>query len=170
MLDSRYLEDPVVTDIEKKMVLVAGLRQVGKTSLSLKIGGKSGYLNWDIPEHREKILTREFPPGKNILILDEIHKNRDWRSYLKSLTDDITTKRKILVTGSAKLDAYRRGGDSLQGRYFFHRLHPFTGDELKLSSQSDWKQLLHLGGFPEPFLSGNKNFHSVSAVLIGFAC
>ena len=160
MIDSRYLEDPINTDIEKKMVLVAGPRQVGKTSLSLKIGGKSGYLNWDIPEHREKILLREFPPAKNILILDEIHKNRDWRSYLKSLTDDITTKRKILVTGSAKLDAYRRGGDSLQGRYFFHRLHPFTGDELKLSSQSDWKQLLHLGGFPEPFLSGDKNFYS----------
>jgi hypothetical protein len=160
MIDSRYLEDAINIDLEKKMVLVAGPRQVGKTSLSLKIGGKSGYLNWDIPEHREKILLREFPPAKNILILDEIHKNRDWRSFLKSLTDDITTKRKILVTGSAKLDAYRRGGDSLQGRYFFHRLHPFTGDELKLSSQSDWKQLLHLGGFPEPFLSGDKNFSS----------
>jgi predicted AAA+ superfamily ATPase len=61
MLDSRYLEDPIHTDLEKKMVLVAGPRQVGKTSLSLKIGGKSGYLNWDIPEHRGKDFNKRIP-------------------------------------------------------------------------------------------------------------
>ncbi|HMV41904.1 MAG TPA: AAA family ATPase [Leptospiraceae bacterium] len=160
MSQARYLEKPISDDLETKMVLIAGPRQVGKTSLSLRIGGKSGYLNWDIPEHRDKILQREFPPIKNILILDEIHKNRSWRELLKSLTDDPIFKRKILVTGSAKLDAYRRGGDSLQGRYFFHRMHPFSGDELNFTNQSDWQQLLTIGGFPEPFLNGEKSFSS----------
>ncbi|MCC5815254.1 MAG: ATP-binding protein [Leptospira sp.] len=157
-MENRYLKEAIQEDLQAKMVLIAGPRQVGKTSLSLQIAGKNGYLNWDIPQDREKILLGEWPPSKHILILDEIHKNPDWRSILKALSDNPHTKRKVLVTGSAKLDAYRRGGDSLQGRYFFHRMHPFTGDELNLKSTDDWKQLLNLGGFPEPYLSGSKRF------------
>lgn len=157
-MEKRYLEPFVEEDLKTKMVLVAGPRQVGKTSLSLKLGGKSGYLNWDIPRDRERILLGEWPPNNHLLILDEIHKNPDWRGILKGLVDDPHFKRRILVTGSAKLDAYRRGGDSLQGRYFFHRMHPFTGEELNLRSEKDWMSLLNLGGFPEPYLSGSQRF------------
>jgi hypothetical protein len=67
-----------------------------------------------------------------------------------------TGARRILVTGSARLDLYRHGGDSLQGRYHYLRLHPFSVAELGMSGRKDFQQLLALGGFPEPFLSGSK--------------
>jgi len=98
------------------MVFVAGPRQVGKTTLALDLpGAPRGHLNWDVAEHRERILKRESPPAR-LWVFDEIHKYRLWRSYLKGLFDSRTAGRQILVTGSARLDLYRFGGDSLQGR------------------------------------------------------
>ena len=92
------------------------------------------------------------PAGK-LWILDEIHKYRTWRNLLKGLFDGRREGQKILVTGSARLDHFRRGGDSLQGRYHLLRLHPFTVAELGVGTLDD---LLVLGGFPEPFLSGSE--------------
>jgi predicted AAA+ superfamily ATPase len=92
------------------------------------------------------------------VVLDEIHKYRPWRNYLKGLYDAQVgrqRRRKILVTGSARLDFYRFGGDSLQGRYHYLRLHPFSAAELGIRTRKDFTQLLELGGFPEPFLSGS---------------
>lgn len=139
------------------MVFVGGPRQVGKTTLALGLLGrdKRGYLNWDVAEHRERILRRELPPVP-FLAFDEIHKYRMWRNYLKGLYDAAPGRRRILVTGSARLDLYRRGGDSLQGRYHYLRLHPFSVAELGVSSQKDLNALATLGGFPEPFLSGSR--------------
>ncbi len=112
-------------------------------------------MNWDIPEHREKILRRELP-ATSFWFFDEIHKYRSWRNYLKGLFDGKTKAQKILVTGSARLDLYRFSGDSLQGRYHLLRLHPFSVAELGLNKISDFRQLLQLGGFPEPFFSGSE--------------
>jgi len=137
------------------MVFLGGPRQVGKTTLALSLlPDKKGYLNWDIPEHREAILNRELPSQK-IWVFDEIHKYRSWRNYLKGLFDQYRQERKILVTGSARLDIYRFGGDSLQGRYHFLRLHPLSVAELGIKKQKDFMQLLELGGFPEPFLASS---------------
>ena len=137
------------------MVFVAGPRQVGKTTVGLSLpGARDGYLNWDIAEHRERILRRELPPGP-LWFFDEIHKYRTWRNYLKGLFDSRPVGQQILVTGSARLDFYRYSGDSLQGRYHLIRLHPLSVAELCLESVDDFAQLLRLGGFPEPFLSGS---------------
>ena len=152
----RYLTGQVRQDLARKMVFVAGPRQVGKTTLARKLpGGDSGYLNWDDPDHRERILRRELP-NSNLWVFDEIHKYRRWRNYLKGLFDTKPAKQRILVTGSARLDLYRFGGDSLQGRYHLLRLHPFSMAELGLRSQADLLDLLTLGGFPEPYLSGSE--------------
>ena len=152
----RYLKRQVEKDLKKKMVFVAGARQVGKTTLAKQLlGDAEGYLNWDIPEHRERILKRELPVDK-FWVFDEIHKYRGWRNFLKGIYDLNGPRQKVLVTGSAKLDFYRFGGDSLQGRYHFLRLHPLSAAELKIISGEDLSQLLHLGGFPEPFLSGSE--------------
>lgn len=150
----RYLQKQVEQDLKKKMVFVGGPRQVGKTTMALKILGPhtEGYLNWDAAEHREKILKREFP-NTPLWVFDEIHKYRSWRNTLKGLYDIHKTNRQILVTGSARLDLYRRGGDSLQGRYHYLRLHPLSAAELKINSAVDFLTLLKLGGFPEPFFS-----------------
>ncbi|MDI6757426.1 MAG: AAA family ATPase [Endomicrobiia bacterium] len=152
----RYLFEQIKTDIKKKMVFLGGPRQVGKTTLALDIlGDKRGYLNWDAPEHREKILKRQLPAG-DMLVFDEIHKYKSWRNYLKGLYDVRRGQIKILVTGSARLDFYRFGGDSLQGRYHFLRLHPLSVGELGIKTQKDFMGLLELGGFPEPFLGKSR--------------
>ncbi|MGH8629585.1 MAG: ATP-binding protein, partial [Burkholderiales bacterium] len=138
------------------MVFIAGPRQVGKTTLanSLK-GAAAGYLNWDTAEHRERILRRELPTSK-LWVFDEIHKYRQWRNYLKGVYDNRRKGQQILVTGSGRLDLYRFGGDSLQGRYHMLRLHPLSAAELRLRTPRELSDLLRFGGFPEPYLSGSE--------------
>jgi hypothetical protein len=129
---------------------------VGKTTLARGLpGGAEGYLNWDVAEHRERILRRELPGG-DLWIFDELHKYRLWRNYLKGLFDARSPEQRILVTGSARLDFYRYSGDSLQGRYHLLRLHPLSAAELELATAEGLEQLLTLGGFPEPFFGGSE--------------
>ena len=151
----RYLFLPIAEDLEEKMVFLGGPRQVGKTSLSkLFLPPKSNsYLNWDDPEDREKILKNKISKEERILVFDEIHKFKNWRSLVKGIFDKYGNTTKILVTGSARLDHFRKGGDSLVGRYHYYRLHPFTLPEIsKTPNRGDLDTLLQFGGFPEPFL------------------
>ncbi len=151
----RYLSEQIERDLARKMVFVAGPRQVGKTTLARSLPGANGYLNWDIPEHRERILRRELPPSP-LWIFDEIHKYRLWRNLLKGLYDGKPAEQQILVTGSARLDLYRYSGDSLQGRYHLLHLHPLSVAELGLGAPEDLQALLTLGGFPEPWFGGSE--------------
>jgi predicted AAA+ superfamily ATPase len=152
----RYLLSQVRHDLARKMVFVAGPRQVGKTTLALSLpGAAAGYLSWDVAEHRERILKRELPSSQ-LWIFDEIHKYRSWRDLLTGLYDGRRRGQRIMVTGSARLDFYRFGGDSFQGRYHTLRLHPFSAKELAIRTSAEFGDLLKLGGFPEPFLSGSE--------------
>jgi uncharacterized protein len=152
----RYLQPRIEADLQEKMVFVGGPRQVGKTTLAKALlKGAEGYLSWDIPSQRERILRRELPEA-DLWVFDEFHKYRRWRNYLKGVYDEFGSARRILVTGSARLDLYRFGGDSLQGRYHYLRLHPLSLAELPSQSRSDLEALLRLGGFPEPFLRGSE--------------
>ena len=135
---------------------VAGPRQVGKTTLGLTLpGARDGYLNWDSPEGRERILRRRMPPT-GFWFLDEIHKYRTWRNYLKGLYDVRAANQRILITGSARLDLDWYSGDSPQGRCHLLRLHPLSVAELGIDSAHEFAQLMHLGGIPEPFFSGSE--------------
>lgn len=155
-LRPRYLVPQVVRDLRRKMVFVAGPRQVGKTTLATALpGARRGYLNWDVPRDRERILRGELPPAP-LLIFDELHKHRGWRSFLKGVFDGRARGQRILVTGSARLEAYRRGGESLQGRYHLLRLHPLSLAELGAPTPRVLRDLLRLGGFPEPFFGGSE--------------
>lgn len=159
---ARYLENQVRKDLERKMVLLAGPRQCGKTTLGRKLLGTTSpanrerYLNWDSLGDRELILQEQFPAGPGLIVLDEIHKHTRWRQVVKGLFDKREGEIQILVTGSAKLDHYRHGGDSLQGRHHFHRLHPLSYAEIGGTTTGDLDDMLALGGFPEPFLSGSE--------------
>ena len=127
----RYLADQVERDLGRKMVFGSGPRQVGKTTLARSLpGARDGYLNWDIAEHRERILRRELPAA-TLWIFGEIHKYRAWRGFLKGLFDARREGQRILVAGSARLDLYRHGGDFLQGRYHMLRLHPLSARPLR---------------------------------------
>ncbi len=157
----RYLEGHVTEDLKEKMVFLGGPRQVGKTTLALNLLDQGcethpAYLNWDDVSVKKSLLEGALPGGEDLVILDEIHKYKGWRNLVKGFYDNNKSVRRFLITGSARLDHYRRGGDSLQGRYHYHRLHPFSLYELNhVPTQSDLDQLMTFGGFPEPFLKGN---------------
>lgn len=157
----RALRPILLTDLEEKMVFLGGPRQVGKTTLALSLLDRAeashpAYLSWDDLADRKLLLAGALPASQPLLIFDEIHKYRQWRGLIKGIYDKQHDTRKILVTGSARLDHYRKGGDSLQGRYHYHRLHPFSLHEVNPHPKpSDLEQLLAFGGFPEPFLKAN---------------
>lgn len=159
---SRYLVAPIQADLQTKMVFLGGPRQVGKTTLALaalhaESPRHAGYLNWDDPRVRPALLRGDLPGGQDTLVLDEIHKYPRWRNLVKGLYDGQGDRVAFLVTGSARLDHYRKGGDSLQGRYHYYRLHPFSLRELNATpSPSDLEALLRFGGFPEPLLAANE--------------
>ena len=157
MIKKRYITDYAVQDLSEKMVFIGGPRQVGKTTLSVDLISEKfkdhEYLNWDNRQDRKRIIASDWSGSAELLILDEIHKYSRWRQVVKGLFDKRGGELQLLVTGSARLDYYRRGGDSLQGRYHFHRLLPLSLAELNAPSISSVKDLLIYGGFPEQFLS-----------------
>lgn len=161
-MKQRYLTPFVAEDLKTRMVFVGGARQVGKTTFALSFLGDSkqehspAYLNWDSIDDREKILKAEIPPNQPILIFDEIHKFSEWRNLVKGIYDKNRSSLSLLVTGSARLDYYRKGGDSLQGRYHYYRLHPFS---LLEDSDIETEDLLRFGGFPEPLFRSEERFH-----------
>jgi predicted AAA+ superfamily ATPase len=169
--------DPVRNDLSKKMVFVAGPRQCGKTTLARALLDELGgaYFSYDVAAHRKAIRDQTLPANARLWAFDELHKMRTWRGWLKGIHDLHADRHAILVTGSARLDAYNRSGESLQGRYFLHRLHPFTLSEmgsLPVADEADTMarldtaatpatadaltDLLQFSGFPEPLLSGTQ--------------
>jgi len=175
MLATRYLQAAVGADLGHKMVFVAGPRQVGKTTLARQVLAERDagvYLAWDRREDRDAIRKAQWPAGEALVVLDELHKYRHWKRWIKGEFDAHRDRLSFLVTGSARLEVYRRGGDSLQGRYHHYRLHPFSAAELEwpgraraavqpfaevapdaVVASSAIDALMEFGGFPEPLLA-----------------
>ncbi len=157
----------------RQMAFISGPRQVGKTTTARLLAGN--YLDWVNPAHRRLISTgpeavaahagldrlSEKPP---VIAIDEIHKYGRWKNWLKGFFDLYADRSRLVVTGSSRLDVYRRGGDSLMGRYFHYRMHPFSVGELLTPTipalltrppmplpDEQWQALWEHGGFPEPF-------------------
>ena len=169
----------------RQMIFLAGPRQVGKTTTSFLIGEKTKtfyYFNWDDLKTRQQIISNpssiaedtgllkisKYPP---LLVFDEIHKYGAWKQFLKGFFDMYGDLCHIMVTGSAKLNIYKRIGDSLMGRYFLYRIHPLSVGEIlhpnvekkelrppQKIPQKTFEKLLIFGGFPEPYLKANRRF------------
>jgi predicted AAA+ superfamily ATPase len=158
------------------MVFVGGPRQVGKTTLARDLLAahfrETAYFNWDKKSERVKIMAAQWPASAQLIVLDEIHKYRAWKRFVKGEFDTYHDRFHFLITGSARLDIYRKGGDSLQGRYHYYRLHPFSVAELAglpapelvpfkeiPIPSGDHKEAFLLlekqGGFPEPLFAGS---------------
>lgn len=174
---------------DKSMVFLSGARQSGKTTLARLISQKysnSIYFNWDMPAHKKMFIENPLffehierkDNSKPLVILDEIHKYRGWKNYLKGAYDQCAGDFQFLVSGSGRLDLYQKGGDSLAGRYLLFHLFPFTMAELAQSNATIdkfitnpaavnmnnakkhaafWEKLEEYSGFPEPFLKENKS-------------
>jgi uncharacterized protein len=154
-LVQRALTPSMSDDLDRKIVLLTGPRQVGKTTVSRSLRPNYQYLNFDSHEHRRILTNQEWDRSTDLLVLDEIHKMPRWKSWIKGIYDTEGVRPRLLVTGSARLDVFRKGGDSLAGRHFLYRLHPFTVRELKgtIDSGEALRRILEVGGFPEPFLN-----------------
>jgi predicted AAA+ superfamily ATPase len=156
----RSRKSQILKDLDSKIVFITGSRQVGKTWLALDIAKnfkRPVYLNYDNAGDRKIIKNESWLLSTDLLILDEIHKMPNWKQYLKGIFDTKTDTLKILVTGSARLDYFRQAGDSLAGRFFTHRLFPFTAGELAAAGlPPDIDRLISRGGFPEPFLADDE--------------
>ncbi|MFA6111231.1 MAG: AAA family ATPase, partial [Candidatus Latescibacterota bacterium] len=169
---------------QRQMAMLAGPRQVGKTTSARASAGDHRYYTWDRQSDR-RLLTQgadaiasdldlaTLGTARQRLVLDEIHKYRKWKDLLKGLFDVYGEKTSIVVTGSARLDFFRRGGDSLMGRYFLYRMHPLSLAELVRTAPAEGpispprrpstdaiEQLLRFGGFPEPFLNASTRFYN----------
>jgi len=169
----------------RQMAFIAGPRQVGKTTCSKILASSdknSQYLNWDNIDQRKLIMQgpsklaealqlQIIKQNKTLIVFDEIHKYRQWKLWLKGFFDSYENLVNIIVTGSTKLDVYRRGGDSLMGRYFLYRMHPLTVAELlsidlrkkeiispSYLSKNKFQNLITYGGFPEPYTQANLRF------------
>lgn len=173
----RYVGTLIADDLNTKMVFLGGPRQVGKTTVARALAQTCkmpAYLNWDNRPDRQAIMRRQWVPESDLIIFDEVHKYPKWESLVKGIWDTRRAQEKILITGSSRLDIFRRGGDSMQGRYHHYRLHPFTLAEVQngglarapyrkdppeLQFPSPAKgidDLLRFGGFPEPLLAGDE--------------
>ena len=176
MTKQRYLAAPITEDLRDKMAFIGGPRQVGKTTLARELVGshfrKIAYFNWDNKQDRRRVMASEWPADAHLLIFDEIHKYRAWKRFIKGEYDVHKDKYRFIVTGSARLDIYRKGGDSLQGRYHYYRLHPFSVAELEHTAARNFIPFKELpigtakaagafsalekhGGFPEPLFAGS---------------
>jgi predicted AAA+ superfamily ATPase len=156
----RYLVPHILKDLQKKMVFLGGPRQCGKTTMAHNMLAqcRGRYFNWDSDEDRNDILKKRWSNADEMLVFDELHKFPRWKNWIKGIYDTSQKRQQILVTGSARLDVYKRGGDSLFGRYRYWRLHPFSLSELPkgISAKDALRRLLSVGGFPEPFLDNDE--------------
>lgn len=187
----KRLYDEIIQDHYKnytEMLFIVGPRQVGKTTSSVITGKDQDHLyyyNWDDDDDKMKINAgasfianetglNQASKKRPIIVFDEIHKYGRWRQFLKGFYDKFGQKACVLVTGSARLDVYRKGGDSLMGRYFPFRMHPLSVAEITNPVLYDqelrpepmeieetlWNNLLQYGGFPKPFLKGTSQFYN----------
>ena len=190
MVIPRNLHHVLVQHVDtfRQMAFLSGPRQVGKTTTIRHVLSQyenTNYLSWDDFSDRRIILDgttslsqhlnlAELISTPRICAFDELHKYSEWRDFLKGIFDGNPLLR-ILVTGSASLSVFSRGGDSLRGRYFGYTMHPLsvaelahggelTANESELTAPRElpndqWDALLSFGGFPEPFAQASQTFH-----------
>lgn len=156
----RYLDERVAIDLRRKMVLVTGPRQVGKTTLCRQLMARydsAQYLNWDVAADRAILQRQSWNPRASFLAMDEIHKMKGWKAWLKGVVDGRLEGQALLVTGSARMETWRQSGDSLAGRYLAFRLHPVSVrewcEQQGTSADAALDRLMQRGGFPEPCLA-----------------
>ncbi len=154
----RYLFETIKKDLQKKAILLSGPRQVGKTTFARSLIPDGDYLNYDVVEDRKAIMAQAWLKDSPVVVLDEIHKFKKWKNFLKGIIDKYNNKPPLFITGSARLEVFRRAGDALTGRTFSYRLHPIDLEEACLlvpnqSPQLLLDRLLACGGFPESFFN-----------------
>ncbi|MDP2192974.1 MAG: ATP-binding protein [Alphaproteobacteria bacterium] len=159
----RHIQSFIKDDSNQKMILLSGPRQTGKTTLTKNLFDNCDFLNFDLSEDREMIFKNYWNRQADAIILDELHKMPQWKRWIKGIYDTEQNNPRLIVTGSAQFDTFRKVGDSLAGRYFLFRLHPIDIQEACLYWNNDpikaMENILLYSGFPEPFLRAESDFY-----------
>ncbi len=159
----RYLKSYIYTDLPEKIVILMGPRQCGKTTLAKALYTSYDYFNFDALSDREALFAQQWDRDKKLIIFDELHKMENWKQWLKGIYDTEGIPPEYIVTGSAKMNTFKKTGDSLAGRHFQFRLHPFDLKELCQFSNEPaenlFEQLWTCSGFPEPFIKGTRQYY-----------
>ena len=160
---NRYLLKSLKQDLKDKILIITGPRQSGKTTLSKSLFQSFDYLNYDNREDHNLILEKSWDRKKKYIIFDEIHKKENWKTWIKGIYDTEGLPPGLVVTGSARVESFKKIGDSLVGRFFHYRIHPFDIKEItsltSISEKEAYNRLMSYGGFPEPFLKKSKSFY-----------
>lgn len=155
---------------QKKIVIIYGARQVGKTTLvkaileEQKNLGKTGiYLNCDLDSVRSVVAIKEaqrlrdFFGDNEIVILDEAQNIPEIGNILKIISDEIPGVQ-IIATGSSSFDLAQKTAEPLTGRHVSFVLHGLSVQEVVRSSdlgligfESELEQLLRYGTYPEVY-------------------
>lgn len=158
----RLLSPFIQKDLTRKIVLLSGPRQCGKTTLARMLSPRYDYFNYDDAAQRLALRDKTWDRNQPLVIFDELHKMPQWKTWLKAVYDVEGIPPAYVVTGSANLETFRKMGDSLAGRFFAYHLHPLDAQEVasQIEPHDALSRLLRIGGFPEPFLENDEIFYA----------
>jgi len=174
---------------DKKILLVTGARQAGKTTIAKQfMEGFTNKIYFNYDSDRKYLLNNpKFYEEQNktddsplLAVFDELHKYKNWKTYMKGNYDRNRDDFRFIVTGSGDLNISYKTKESLAGRFELIHVFPFTLNEFfsrrtyndffknpvelsgfnnnKASSET-MENLLSTSPFPEPFLKSSKHFY-----------
>ena len=149
----------------RKIVLIYGPRQAGKTTLAKQIGKLSGlkikYISADISENEILLMQRDLKlltgltEGYQLLIIDEAQRIPDIGLVLKIIYDELP-ELKVIATGSSSFELANQTAEPLTGRKTVFHLLPFAIGETmieknKFELDQNLEEMLLFGMYPEVF-------------------
>jgi len=167
MLYPRILEKEILRYLpEKEALIILGARQVGKTSLMLRIKSKIEkevpcfYFDLEKPQDLEKVeagceellqfleIQGASRKKRNVVFIDEVHYLSDPAKFIKLMVDHYSSRVKLIVSGSSNLEIKKKFKESMMGRKFTFHLYPLNFYEfLIFKKRGDLAKLLPQNSF-----------------------
>lgn len=153
-----------ISEIRRFIQVLAGPRQVGKTTLAkqlmVKVSFPVIYASGDDPDWRghdwieqqwelARLKTKSY--GEALLILDEVCKTPSWSEIVKKLWDEDTFNNvplKVILLGSAPLLMQHGLTESLAGRFEIIPIMHWIFAEMQAAFGWTLEQYIFFGGYP----------------------
>ncbi len=151
----RFIEKEIKESLKtRRVILLSGARQVGKTTLLKNILIKNSiYRTLDDITQLEAAISdpHSFVSHKNeLMIIDEIQKSPSLIQAIKKDVDENTNYARFLITGSSNIKTMPTVTESLAGRIKHIRLRPLTIGEM-INKKPKFLHHAFLSNFPSHF-------------------